>query len=365
MSATQLDLLFIACDVLTALFLSLSSYAHQHDMFESEKKRTSKLKMEDCREVIVNDSNDSMMTTSSLVACLYLLSPFSIIACVARSTGVIHNMLIAFAIVLSNGNMRFLAMAVSSLLAYQSLHSVMLLPALILTIEMQRKGSQVPDYSSRSVICSIFLSVILFSMFFAALIQVSHILTGSWHFFSSTFLFQLTVPDLTPNIGFFWYFFTEMFEHFRSFFLVTFQINSFIYTIPLTVTLRRSPSVLLFVQLILLSLLKPYPSVSDLTLYLSIIPTYQAVMRFTNYGLVISCTIVSCSVLAPLVWHLWIMTGAANSNFYFGVTLAYNTAQILLATDVLLAFNRRDFYLDNGIPKDDEGNPKRLELVCD
>ena len=52
------------------------------------------------------------------------------------------------------------------------------------------------------------------------------------------FFHRLTVPDLTPNIGLFWYFFTEAFEHFRVFFLCVFQINAFIYVLPLSVRFR-------------------------------------------------------------------------------------------------------------------------------
>lgn len=37
---------------------------------------------------------------------------------------------------------------------------------------------------------------------------------------------RLTVPDLTPNVGMWWYFFTEMFDHFRAFFLGVFQVSS-------------------------------------------------------------------------------------------------------------------------------------------
>ena len=49
---------------------------------------------------------------------------------------------------------------------------------------------------------------------------------------------SLQVSDLTPNMGLFWYFFTEMFEHFRNFFLWVFQLNAFFYCIPLTIKLR-------------------------------------------------------------------------------------------------------------------------------
>ena len=52
--------------------------------------------------------------------------------------------------------------------------------------------------------------------------------------------FRLSVPDLSPNLGVFWYFFTEMFEHFRSFFICVFQIHAFLYTVPLAVKLRYS-----------------------------------------------------------------------------------------------------------------------------
>ena len=61
----------------------------------------------------------------------------------------------------------------------------------------------------------------------------------------------LLTNDLQPNIGLFWYYFTEIFTHFRVFFLFVFQYHLFIYFIPLTwrlksVIITRSP--LLFVR---------------------------------------------------------------------------------------------------------------------
>ena len=47
-------------------------------------------------------------------------------------------------------------------------------------------------------------------------------------------------------------------------------------------------------------------------------------------GLIIGGILVTTSVLAPIMWHMWILMGTANSNFYFAVTLAYNTAQVIL-----------------------------------
>lgn len=36
---------------------------------------------------------------------------------------------------------------------------------------------------------------------------------------------RFTLPDLTPNTGLWWYFFTEMFDHFRPFFLMVFSVS--------------------------------------------------------------------------------------------------------------------------------------------
>jgi hypothetical protein len=35
---------------------------------------------------------------------------------------------------------------------------------------------------------------------------------------------RFLLPDLTPNPGLWWYFFTEMFDHFRPFFLMVFSV---------------------------------------------------------------------------------------------------------------------------------------------
>lgn len=45
------------------------------------------------------------------------------------------------------------------------------------------------------------------------------------------------LSDLTPNVGLFWYFFIEMFDQFRAFFLVVFQLHAFIFAAPLTIKL--------------------------------------------------------------------------------------------------------------------------------
>lgn len=50
-------------------------------------------------------------------------------------------------------------------------------------------------------------------------------LTRRLNFFFSLHAIRLTLPDLTPNPGLWWYFFTEMFDHFRPFFLMVFSVS--------------------------------------------------------------------------------------------------------------------------------------------
>uniref|UniRef100_A0A3Q3CM84 Phosphatidylinositol glycan anchor biosynthesis, class U n=1 Tax=Haplochromis burtoni TaxID=8153 RepID=A0A3Q3CM84_HAPBU len=160
---------------------------------------------------------------------------------------------------------------------------------------------------------------------------------------------SLSVPDLTPNIGLFWYFFAEMFEHFRLFFLCVFQINVFFYTIPLSIKLKEHPVFLIFMQLAVISIFKSYPTVGDVALYLAFLPVWSHLHRFLRNIFLVSCVLLACSALFPVLWHLWIYAGSANSNFYYAITLLFNVAQILLVSDYFYAFLRREHHLTNGL----------------
>ena len=119
--------------------------------------------------------------------------------------------------------------------AYQSVYPIMLVVPLVLICQ-QKEGSELIITALRATLTT--------SGFLALLCYASYLLMdGSWTFIPSTWGFILSVPELTPNMGLFWYFFTEMFEHFRAFFVCTFQINCFVYVIPLAAKLRHQVSI--------------------------------------------------------------------------------------------------------------------------
>lgn len=176
--------------------------------------------------------------------------------------------------------------------------------------------------------------------------------------------FSLNHRDLQPNIGLFWYFFTEMFEHFRPLFLFSFQMNATIlYLVPLTIKLHKQPIFLSTILIALTSIFRSYPCVGDIAFYMALFPLWKhstkreyyftfcviyfsaqrcrngvklaqfhsfSILSFSvmaNY-FVVFCFFLITSALGPTVWYLWIYCNSANANFYFGATLAFASAQV-------------------------------------
>uniref|UniRef100_A0A3Q4GNW2 Phosphatidylinositol glycan anchor biosynthesis, class U n=1 Tax=Neolamprologus brichardi TaxID=32507 RepID=A0A3Q4GNW2_NEOBR len=172
----------------------------------------------------------------------YLLNPFTILSCVAKSTCGLNNAVLAlFFLSTIKGNVLLSAIFLC-LATYQSIYPITLCaPAMLYFMQHH-----------------------------------------CWDLSTSlSLLFHLSVPDLTPNIGLFWYFFAEMFEHFRLFFLCVFQINVFFYTIPLSIKLKEHPVFLIFMQLAVISIFKSYPTVGDVALYLAFLPVWSHLHRLT------------------------------------------------------------------------------------
>lgn len=78
----------------------------------------------------------------------------------------------------------------------------------------------------------------------------------------------LQVGDLTPNIGLFWYFFSEIFSGFRLFFLFVFHAISGLFLLPLAIRFPDQPLLVFFIQCAMIAFLKPYPTLTDSALYL-------------------------------------------------------------------------------------------------
>lgn len=177
------------------------------------------------------------------------------------------------------------ATAISTLAfaSYLSMHPVLLLPPMIiLSYDQYAVKTKEPYNLSRHAL----KCVVIFCLSSLALFWLSFQLTGSWEFLESTYGVRLLLPDLTPNIGLWWYFFVEIFDPFRSFYLGVFWLHLASYVFGLTIRLQNQPVFAVVILIGLFAVFQPYPSIADANLYLCLLPLYRHLfpckLRSTN-----------------------------------------------------------------------------------
>lgn len=148
----------------------------------------------------------------------------------------------------------------------------------------------------------------------------------------SSYWWQVTQGDYEPNMGLHWYFFTEMFPHYKTWFHCVFFFLSAVFSIPLAIRFSHRPLFLAFCQMVITAQLKPYPSVADMVLYLTFLALLQPQLLRMTWGLLMCNSLLMLLVLGPAMYHQWIMVDAANSNYFYSITLLLGVWQgVLLA----------------------------------
>lgn len=272
----------------------------------------------------------------------YLFNPFTVATCLGRTTSVFTNAAILHAIAKALQGAPISAMIALSFASYLSMYPLLLLPPLLLLCY----DRQVPTKATNSVVAFTVKHVLVLAGVLAALLQMSYLITGSWEFLSSTYGIQLTLSDLTPNIGLWWYFFIEMFDSFRSFFLAVFWLHLASYVGGLTVRIRTQPLVVLTLLLGIFTIFKPYPSIADMSLFLAMVPLYRHVFPLMRYTFVVVGLIMYGSSLGPAFYHLWVYAGSGNANFFYAVTLVWGLGISLLVCDLTFAVLRDEWEVE-------------------
>lgn len=67
-----------------------------------------------------------------------------------------------------------------------------------------------------------------------------------------------------------------------------------------------------------------------------------------EYGFVTAATFLFLGVLYPIMWHMWIMTGTGNANFYYALTLVTAVCNGYIISDSVSAINKRKFLIKHG-----------------
>jgi phosphatidylinositol glycan class U len=159
-----------------------------------------------------------------------------------------------------------------SFAAYLGMHPILLFPPLLVLLYDARaaKTKSEPNAWSFTIAHTLGLAVVS-----GMLLVASALLTESWDFLAATYGVRLLLPDLTPNVGLWWYFFIEMFDSFREFFLGVFWLHAASYMPGLTIRLHKQPLFVACTLTGIFAVFTPYPSIADAALYLSLVPLFR------------------------------------------------------------------------------------------
>lgn len=218
-------------------------------------------------------------STNCLHTSSYLFNPLTILSCLARPTSIFTTTFVLLATSKACYG-QVLGSAFSlALAAYNSLHPALLAPPLALLILGRDKQGRLAKEKYTSALVSVIRYGFLVAVSVAILLGLSFVLTGSWSFIPAVYGTRLTLPDLTPNVGLWWYFFIEMFDSFRSFFLGVFWLHMASYSPGLTIRLRNQPLAAVVLLCGIFSIFQPYANAGDAGAWLAMLTLYGHVLE--------------------------------------------------------------------------------------
>lgn len=229
-----------------------------------------------------------------------------------------------------------------ALASYLSMYPVLLFLPLALLCYDRRHITN----SNDSLLSFLLRDLVALGVSICGLLQMSSFITGSWEFIASTYGVQLLLPDLTPNVGLWWYFFIEMFDSFRAFFIGVFWLHLSSYVCGMTLRLRRQPLFVITSLLGIFAIFKPYPSISDTSLFLALVPLYRHVFPLMRYTFLAASTVLYATLLGPAFYYLWVYAGSGNANFFYAITLVWSLGLSVTVTDLMYAVLRDEWEVE-------------------
>ncbi|KAF8629854.1 hypothetical protein AX15_003216 [Amanita polypyramis BW_CC] len=276
-------------------------------------------------------------TRDSLIAACYLLNPYLLFPSLALSTSSVENMLVLLAVMFASHGNRPSSLFSLAILAHISLSYVVILIPIAMLLIVGPNTHLAHPYRPNISRLSLALMLGQFLGYFLILTVISGLASGTWSWMSQTWGASLMLPDLTPNPGLWWYFFTEMFDHFRPFFLMVFSVHLFIYVFPFCIKFQYDPLYATFCLLGILGLFKAYPTLADSGLFISMIVMFPEIYQYLRHPIVTIILHLHASLLMPLFHSLWLKQGTGNANFFYASTLVFACANGAAVIDCVWA----------------------------
>ncbi|KAH9941070.1 PIG-U-domain-containing protein [Amylocystis lapponica] len=272
-----------------------------------------------------------------LIAALYLFNPYLFLSSLAFSTSTLENTLQLLSLMFASrghSSASLLALAFHVQLSLPAI--LILLPVLLLNLSGPASHLALP----RPFPANLRNTLPLLGEFVAYSLVLSCAATlacGNFAWIEKTWGASLLLPDLTPNPGLWWYFFTEMFDHFRPFFLMVFSVHLLMYVVPICIKFQHDLLYASFLLVGIFATFKAYPTLSDPGLFLSMMALFPETFPYFRHPIVTALLHIHASLLLPLFHSLWLTQGTGNANFFYASTLVFGMANGAALLDAIWA----------------------------
>jgi len=298
------------------------------------------------------------VVSPTFVGLSYLLSPLNIACCLALSLQNIHHLLVCSALLLAGKGQVGSSAAMLALTFYVFPISplLLLLPCAYLCFAKRRgtldsqQGQTLQYRKSREetvvgmgffwfAVCFTIAVAVLFVSLMAASVLL---MDGSLDFLDASFFSWVTLQELTPNVGIFWYMFIEVFDRYRMLFLIVFHCHILFYLVPLHVRIGRHAPVGPWLQstaaVSILTIFKAYPTAGDFGLMLSMLLIhFELIQECQNTFVFLMSGLLFGLAMFPTMSAVWLGRNAGNANFLYNMTLVVTIFSSLLISEWLKA----------------------------
>ncbi|KAF8608599.1 PIG-U-domain-containing protein [Ceratobasidium sp. AG-I] len=307
----------------------------------------------------------------ALIVALYLLNPYTLLTTLARSTATLDTALTALALLLACRKHTAPALLALAALVHISLPSVLIVPPLIMVLasarapvsalanpnagtdlhaedekrdgKEERKGTAYVRSNNANGWRRTGLMCLEWAGYVGVLTIAGNLAAGGWGWVRRSWGGVVMLSDATPNCGLWWYFFTEMFDHYRPFFLFAFSAHPLIYVAPICMKFKHDPFYAAYLLLGVSATLKSYPTLADAGLFISLTPLFPETFTHLRHPLPTFLLHLHSALLMPLASHLWLSQGTGNANFLYAATLVYGLANGGMVIDAVWAGLRTAF----------------------
>lgn len=274
------------------------------------------------------------------LACCYMFNPFTLLTTFAKSTSVVNNVVVVSvmcSLVENNFEAAVVLLAISTYLSYYTWYLLIPICYYVYLSVGLKKSLQM---------------CLVFALSLASLFGISYRLCDdSFNFLNLCYMTVIKFRKITPNLGLWWYFFTEIFEFFNDFYLSVFNIYNFIFVLPLSLRfiVSKNKMNLLFVVWFVIGLInftKAYPVVADHSLFYSTIFLFQPFYKYLKLTPLASYLMFFIVLLqAPTFYVVWMSLNSGNANFFYAIGLALGSVETIIMSDFLWAFIQNEYYV--------------------